>query len=340
METIDLSIVTPAYNEARNLPALYEQIRTALAGLSLTWEWVIVDDHSRDETFSVIQALAVRDSRVRGVRMARNSGSHRVICCGLALARGACAAVMAADLQDPPETLPQLLAKWREGAQVVWAVRAGREGEKASTLAFARAYYWIMRRVIGMKDMPSEGADFLLLDRCVINALRQFGESNISLFSLISWMGFRQTSIQYVKQSRLHGNSGWTIGKKVKLVVDSVTAFSYLPIRAMSVLGLCCGLFGFLYAGWVAFNFVSGRPQAGWSSLMIVTLLIGGVLMLMMGVLGEYLWRSLDESRRRPHFLIEDSTEPDTLSATVTSSFSRRDQFVIDQILVEDKVLS
>jgi len=303
-----LSVVTPAYNEADNLPVLRGRLSQALSSLDLDWEWVVVDDHSTDGTFSVIEDMARQDPRIHGIRFARNFGSHRAITCGLDHARGDCAVIMAADLQDPPETLPALLAKWQAGGQVVWAVRAGREGEKASTVGFARLYYFLMRHVVGMKEMPPTGADFLLIDRRVIDAIRQFDENSTGIMALITWMGFRQATITYNKQARLHGRSGWTLEKKLKLVVDSITSFTYLPIRLMSYLGFVVALMGFLYAGVVAANALTGLPVQGWASLMVVLLVIGGVQMLMMGVLGEYLWRALDESRRRPRFIIEATT--------------------------------
>jgi dolichol-phosphate mannosyltransferase len=212
---------------------------------------------------------------------------------------------LAADLQDPPETLPALLDRWRAGAQVVWAVRARREGETSGTVGFSRLYYFIMRRVVGIKEMPATGADFFLLDRKVLDAFHKFRESNVSIPALLTWMGFRQTTIAYDKQARLHGKSGWSMAKKLKMVVDSVTSFSFLPIRLMSIVGFIMAIVGFLYAGLVVVNALSGRPPAGWASLMVVVLVVGGIQMLMMGVLGEYLWRTLDETRRRPQYLIE-----------------------------------
>ena len=300
-----LSIVTPAYNEADNLPRLYERLSDTLDSLDLDWEWVIIDDHSNDDTFDVIEKLVKQDPRVRGYRFTRNFGAHMAITCGMHQVRGNCAAIMAADLQDPPETLPDLLAKWQAGAQVVWAVRASREGEKASKVGFARLYYWLMRRVVKMEDMPATGADFFLIDRQVIWALKQFNESNTSLLALITWMGFQQDTITYDKQARLHGNSGWSLEKKLKLVVDSITSFTYFPIRMMSYVGFLVALIGFLYAGIVVVNAIAGRAVEGWSSLMVVVLVVGGFQMVMMGVLGEYLWRTLDESRRRPRYIIE-----------------------------------
>lgn len=305
-----LSVVTPAYNEAQNLPLLYERLSQTASRLGLEWEWIVVDDHSSDGTFAVLTELAERHRELRALRLARNFGSHTAVSCGLHHVSGDCAVVIAADLQDPPETLPLLFAQWCEGAKVVWAVRASREGEKASTIGLSRLYYWLMRHVIGIEQMPATGADFFLIDRRVVDAFRQFNESNISLFALITWMGFRQATVAYVKQARLHGRSGWSLEKKFKLLLDSVMSFSYLPIRLMSYLGFSIALLGFIYAGLIISNAFAGRPPQGWASLMVVVLVIGGIQMLMMGILGEYLWRTLDESRRRPHYLIEATIDP------------------------------
>lgn len=304
-----LSVVTPAHNEAENVPALYERLSKVLNPLDLDWEWIVVDDHSTDGTFAALSDLARRDSRVHAVRLARNFGSHAATACGLHRAKGNCAVIMAADLQDPPETLPQLLGQWQTGAQVVWAVRASREGEKALTIGFARLYYFLMRHFVGLKEMPITGADFFLVDRRVLEAFHLFPESNVSILALIAWMGFRQVTIPYDKQPRLHGRSRWSLEKKLKLVLDSVTSFTYLPIRLMSYVGMIVSLLGFLYAALIIANAYSGQAPEGWSSLMVVVLVIGGLQMLMMGVLGEYLWRALDESRRRPRYLIETTTD-------------------------------
>jgi dolichol-phosphate mannosyltransferase len=303
-----LSIVTPGYNEAANLPLLYERLCRALDALDLDWEWIVVDDHSADGTFAVVQDIARRDARVRGIRLARNFGSHAGLTCGLHHARGHGAVVMAADLQDPPETVPALVAQWRQGAQVVWAARARREGESVLTLCSARLYYAVMRHVAGFKDMPANGADFFLIDRRVMDAFRQFPENNVSILALITWMGFRQTTVAYTKQARQHGRSGWTMRKKLKLLVDSVTSFSYLPIRLMSYLGCIIALLGFLYTLVIVGNGLAGRTPTGWATLTALVLVLGGIQMLMLGLLGEYVWRTLDESRRRPRYLIEETT--------------------------------
>lgn len=300
-----LTIVTPAYNEAENLPVLYQRLRDVLDSIDTDWEWIAVDDHSSDETPAVLTHLAEQDRRLRGLRLSRNFGSHTAITCGLNHALGDCAIVMAADLQDPPEKIPHLLTQWQHGAQVVWAVRTRREGESAIHLGFARLYYALMRRTSALRNLPAAGADFFLIDRCVIDAFNQFHESHVSILALINWMGFRQAVISYHKQVRWRGCSGWNLEKKLKLVVDSITSFTYFPIRLMSYLGFIVALGGFLYAGMVIANALTGNPAPGWASLMVVVLIIGGVQMLMLGVLGEYLWRALDEGRRRPRYIIE-----------------------------------
>lgn len=300
-----LSIVTPAYREARNLPVMYERLKAVCDDLRIDWEWVVVDDHSPDDTFGVIHDLSERDERVRGMRLARNFGSHAAISCGLAASLGDAAVIMAGDLQDPPETLPSLLEKWRDGAQIVWAVRAKREGETASTLAFSRLYYWLMRHVAGLKDTPAMGADFFLMDRVAVDAFGQFGERNVSIVALVQWMGFQQAHIEYVKEARLHGVSGWSLSKKIKLVIDSMTSFSYLPIRAMSAIGVGVALVGFLYALYVLLAALVERSVPGYPSLMVALLILSGLQMVMLGVLGEYMWRNYDESRRRPRWLVE-----------------------------------
>lgn len=300
-----LTVITPAYNEAENLPALYQRLAAVFAAQGTAWEWIVVDDHSRDETAAVVDRLAAADSRVRGVRLARNHGSHAAILYGLDRAHGDAAVVLAGDLQDPPETVPDLLARWRDGAQVVWAVRRTRPGESARTVGFARLYYWIMRRIVGLTQMPATGADFFLIDRRVIEALMQFGERHVSLFALLSWVGFRQDTIDYDKQPRAAGQSGWSLRKKIDLVSDSVTAFSDAPLRA----GAAAGALLLAIAAVLLLLAFTGRGAGslspGWLLLAASIFAVGGLNLLMLGVIGEYLWRALDETRRRPRWIVE-----------------------------------
>jgi len=299
---VKLSILTPAFNEAANLPALYERLVETMRAIGGEWEWVVVDDHSRDETFTVIEALALRDARVRGFRLARNSGSHVAIMCGLHQADGDAAVMIAADLQDPPETLATMVGRWRQGAQVVWATRRSQSGDR-SHQRFAALYYWVMRHVVGMKEMPARGADFFLIDRVVLEAFRRFHERNVSVLALITWLGFRQEYVEYDKQPRKAGQSGWTLSRKIKLVVDSITSFSDFPIRLCTYAGLA------LIAGSLVLLALSIAllPEIGGGVLFLLFLIVGlaGLQLVAVGVVGEYVWRGLDESRRRPPYLIE-----------------------------------
>jgi dolichol-phosphate mannosyltransferase len=294
-----LSILTPAFNESVNLEQLHARLAQTMAALGGDWEWLVVDDHSRDDTFAVVQRLARTDPHVRGIRLARNSGSHVAITCGLHHVRGDAALMMASDLQDPPETIGLLLERWRAGAQVVWAVRRERPGD-ASHAGFAAIYYWIMRNVVGMKEMPSRGADFFLIDRRVIEAFRRVRERNTSVFAVITWLGFRQEYVEYDKQPRAAGRSGWTLARKIKLVVDSVTGFSEAPIRFCSYAGLTllCGAF---LTALVRLIWPFGVATLLLSAMVALT----GLQLLALGIVGEYVWRALDEARQRPAYFIE-----------------------------------
>jgi dolichol-phosphate mannosyltransferase len=297
-----LSIITPAFNEAGTLFPLYERLARTMGELGVDWEWLVVDDHSRDETFALVEKLAIRDPRVRGVRLSRNSGSHVAISCGLHHVDGDAAVMIAADLQDPPETLHAMLERWRGGAQVVWAVRRERPGARAHA-RFAAIYYWIMRRLVGMTDMPKNGADFFLVDRVVIDAFRRFPERNTSVLALITWLGFTQQQVDYDKQPRASGRSGWTIARKIKLVVDSVTSFSDFPIRFCSYAGLTL----MAVAAIILIVSLILLPTLTGAVLLLVGVLVGmgGLQLVALGIVGEYVWRTLDEARRRPAYVVE-----------------------------------
>jgi glycosyltransferase involved in cell wall biosynthesis len=300
-----LSVVSPAFNEARNLPAVYEKIRFLTEQMALDWEWVIVDDHSTDDTPKVIAQLAQADPRVRGVRLSRNFGAHAALYCGLSLCRGAVAATLAADMQDPPQVISDMLDRWREGAQVIWAKRIQRLGDAASKKVLASLYHRVLKYVVANPEMPSEGVDFFMIDRRVIDALKQTGESNFSLFALVAWMGFRQATVEYVRQPRLSGKSGWTLAKQLTMALDTIISFSMLPIRLAAAAGVVLALFGLIYLPFLLFNWLTGAPVEGWTTLMAVVLILGGLLMIQSSVSGEYLWRALSEARKRPRFIIE-----------------------------------
>ena len=309
-----ISIVTPAFNEAGNLQRLHARIVDTMGKLGVDWEWIVVDDHSRDDTFAVIQRLSSTDPRVRGVRLARNSGSHVAIACGLRLTSGDAVVMMASDLQDPPETIGAMLERWRRGAQIVWAVRRSRPGDHSHAW-FAAAYYWIVRNVVGLREMPAKGTDFFLADRRVVDAFRAFPERTTSLFNHLTWMGFTQEYVDYEKQPRTAGASGWTLARKIRLVIDSVTAFSNAPLR------WCAYLRAAMLAVALVLTVAGIRllPELGGGLLLVMALLfaLSGVQMLALAIVGEYVWSALAEARRRPQFVIEAATSDDVLAMTV-----------------------
>jgi dolichol-phosphate mannosyltransferase len=302
-----LSVLTAFYNEAPNLPRLRERLSAVFEHLDVEPEIVLIDDHSTDDSPAVAKQWASTDERVSYFRLSRNCGSHAAFSAGLEKCSGDCAVLLAADLQDPPETIPALIAKWREGFEVVWAVRGGRKGEAWTTKLFSRIYYWLMQR-LALPEMPATGADFVLVDRKVVDAYNRVREKHTSFMAMILWIGFRQTFISYTKEVRLAGRSKWTLRKKLKLFVDSIVSFSYAPIRLMSVFGFVLALCGFAYAiavviGWLVGYVVAGT---GYAALMTVLLIGQGSILMALGIVGEYLWRTFDEVRGRPRYFFEE----------------------------------
>ncbi|MBI1861516.1 MAG: glycosyltransferase family 2 protein [Deltaproteobacteria bacterium] len=312
-----LSIITPAYNEALNLPVFYQRVSEALRDNGVHWEWIIVDDHSRDETPNVIGRLSESDPRVRGYRLSRNFGAHKAVRCGLDMARGDGIVIMASDLQDPPEAIPRLLNEWQKGAQVVWAARQSRVGETHTTVWLSRIFHFIIKKASGISEMPAQGADFYLIDHMVREGLKQFSESSVNIGALTMWLGYRQTTILFEQQERLNGKSGWTLRKKLTLAIDTFVSFSHVPIRVVSCIGFATSALGLAWASFILWNALHGTAVPGWASIMIVVLVLGGVTLLALGVLGEYLWRTLQESRKRPNYVIESRWEEAGVAATL-----------------------
>lgn len=306
-----ITFVIPAFGEEANLDSLLTRV-LAQSGLGSAMEVIVVDDHSTDGTFGVVRRWAALDPRVCGIRLSRNSGSHMAILSGLSIASGDVVIVLAGDGQDPPEFARELLEAWSAGAQIVWATRQVREGETWATRLLSRLYYATMNRGSDVR-LPPTGADFFLLDRRVVEVLRRIPERNTSILALITWLGFRQQELPYVKDSRPAGRSKWTLRKKVRLALDSFFSFSVLPLRMATGLGFLTAVAGFFYAALLFTNKVTGgllfRGVAveGWSALMVVLLMTTGTILVVVGVLGEYLWRTLEEVRQRPRFAIEDA---------------------------------
>jgi dolichol-phosphate mannosyltransferase len=300
-----LSIVSPCYNEKQSLRPLHAEIAATLDAAGIDWEWIVVDDHSRDDSFAEVMEISRQDPRVCGIRLARNAGSHIAMFCGLDHATGDCGAVLMADLEDPPSALVNLVEKWREGYKVVWASREERVNVGWFYNRLAAAYYFVLRRVINIRQMPKNGADFFLADRSVLDIMRAYRDRNISIFSLIGWLDFPNTTVYFHKRQRRFGSSKWSFGRRAKLFIDTITGFSHFPIRAMSVIGIISAAVGFLSAAYLTVQYLFVDMQPGWPSIVVLILLVGGLQMFMLGFLGEYIARVLDEVRPRPRYMIE-----------------------------------
>ncbi|MCS6850250.1 MAG: glycosyltransferase family 2 protein [Gemmataceae bacterium] len=302
-----ISVVVPVYHNEASLPELLDRLqRVAEQCPDDRFEFIFVDDGSTDGSWATLQRLACREPRMVLIRLVRNFGSNAALGAGLEQARGDAVVAVAADLQDPPELVPHLLAHWRRGSRVVLAARQGRDDPWLPRLA-ARLFYALFRHC-ALPTMPPQGFDFFLIDRCVVDLVVAIQEKNAYLMGLILWLGFRPEIVPYRRQARRpeHGRSMWTLARKIKYAIDCFVAFSYFPIRCVSGLGLVLSVLGGLYATWIVIaRLTRGIGVEGWSSLMVVLLVTSGLQMLMTGLLGEYLWRSLDETRPRPRFVID-----------------------------------
>ncbi len=303
-----ISIIIPTYNEEDNLPVLYERLKNVAEKSEHDFEFIFIDDGSTDSSFTILKDLTAKDPRVKIIRFSRNFGSHSACLAGLTYSKGDACAFISADLQDPPELIHQLIDEWKEGYEVVIGVR---EWEEKSLRFFPKIYYKLVKR-FALKDMPESGTDVFLIDRKVIDAVTSMQEKNTSIFGLILWSGFRQRVITYKKVVRRYGVSKWTTGRKIKLFIDTFVAFSYLPIRVVSVVGFIFAFLGFLYAIAVILNrIIFKQAIEGWSSLMVVLLVTSGTQLLMLGIIGEYVWRAVDASRKRPPFIVSETVNMD-----------------------------
>lgn len=304
-----ISIVIPVYFNEENLFPLYEDIsRKLFTHTEFEWEIVMVNDGSQDGSYAVMQKLAERDMRIRIYSLSRNFGSHAAILCGLAECTGECAVVKAADLQEPTELILEMVDSWKRGNNVVLAVRKGREEGKGQIL-FANLYYTLVRKM-ALPNMPEGGFDVYLIDRKVIGVLQSLDEKNSALTGQILWSGFKTDKIYYTRLAREVGESKWTLRKKIRLVMDTLFSFSSLPIKVVSLIGSFSFLGSLIWAVLVfIFKLLDLIEVSGWTTLFIFNLASFGIIMLTLGILGEYLWRTFDASRNRPPYIIEDKNE-------------------------------
>lgn len=299
-----ISIVVPVYWNSDTLMLLYEDMKAKILDKLGDYELVFVDDGSGDNSWEIMNQIRDMDSHVQCVKLSRNFGEHAALLAGLSVCTGDCAVTKQADLQEDSEIILEMYESWKRGNKVVLAVRKDRD-ENPVKVFFANMYYAIVRKTI-TKNMPEGGCDCYLLDRQVIQVLQDLNEKNSSLTLQVLWAGFQTDHVYFHRRDREVGESRWTFSKKFKLVLDSMMSFSYFPIRMMSIVGVIFNILAVLMFVYVLIEkFTVGTPIAGWSSLMCVVLLSSGLILLTLGILGEYVWRALDAARTRPPFIID-----------------------------------
>ena len=302
-----LSIVVPAYNEQEVLPQFHARLAAALAGIGLSWEVVYVNDGSKDGTLGVMLGLQAQDQRASVLNLSRNFGKEIALTAGLDHARGTEAVVVIdADLQDPPEVIPDLIDAWRQGFDIAYAQRNTRAGETWLKKATAAAFYRLMQRISGKVHLPPDTGDFRLMSRRALNALLKLREQHRFMKGLFAWIGFPAIAVLYDRAPRAAGTTKWNYWKLWNFSLEGITSFTVAPLKIATYIGLITAIGALLYLAQLIFRTIFfGNPVAGYPSLLAVTLFLGGVQMMMLGIIGEYLGRIFNETKARPLYLVE-----------------------------------
>lgn len=304
MHDPDLSVVIPVFNEEAALPMLLPELRRSLDSTGLSYELLFVNDGSSDRSLQWL----VEDGKARSdttvIDLSRNFGHQAAVSAGLDACRGRAAVVMDADGQDPPDVIPLLVEKWKAGHDVVSAVRVRREGESLFKRVLTHVFYRLLRAVAGV-DIPLDVGDFRLISRPVIDQVKACREHNRFVRGIISWVGFNQINVDYVRPGRLAGSTKYPFRKLVRLALDGLASFSYVPLQLASLLGFFFAAAAFIYMGLVLLLMIRGhQPPPGWASLAFVTLFLGGIQLISLGTIGEYIGRVYDEVRNRPIYIV------------------------------------
>lgn len=306
--TASLSIVVPVYNEEASLQSLHERVSAVVSGITQRYEIVLVDDGSADDSPSILRRLVRTDPHVRSIHLARNFGHQAAVTAGVRYAAGDVVVIMDADLQDPPELVGEMLTRWEEGFDVVYAQRTAREKEGVFKRWTAYLYYRLLGRVTDI-SIPKDTGDFCLMDRRVVDLLNSLPERNRYIRGLRAWLGFRQTAVTFERPPRFAGEPKYTFTKSLRLAIDGIVSFSKTPLRIATYLGLTVSAGSFLLGLFFLLEkLLVGVPTRGWASLILVVLFLGGVQLLTIGIIGEYLSRVYDEVKQRPVFVIREDS--------------------------------
>jgi glycosyltransferase involved in cell wall biosynthesis len=306
---VRFSIIAPIFNELENIPELYRRVRDVMTAAGETWELVLVDDGSSDGSTEAIRELAKQDKHVRPVIFARNFGHQIAVTAGLDYARGDAVVIIDADLQDPPELIPDLIAKWHEGYEVVYAVRAKREGETWFKKVTASLFYRLIYRITDVK-IPLDTGDFRLLDRKVVDVMGKMREKHRFLRGMASWVGFRQIGVPYKRSARFSGVTKYPFKKMLRLALNAITGFSYFPLQLATYFGFAAAGLAIVAIPVAVILRLAGRGTlTGQTTTLIAVLFLGGVQLISLGVLGEYLGRIYDEVKGRPLYIVREAPD-------------------------------
>jgi dolichol-phosphate mannosyltransferase len=301
-----VSVVVPVYNEAEVISVFYERATQALSRIQgFDYEILFVDDGSRDTSYQLLAGFAANDPRLRVLKFSRNFGHQIAITAGIDHARGDCVVIIDADLQDPPEVIPAMIDRWREGFDVVYGVRAEREGEGAMKLFTASAFYRILSRLTNIQ-IPADVGDFRLMSRRATDQLKLLREKDRFVRGLVSWIGFKQTGLTYSRDKRYAGETKYPYRKMIKFAFDGITSFSTVPLKLATWSGYAASLLAFLYLLSVFVQKLLGHTVEGWATIMVAVLFLGGVQLVCLGILGEYLGRIFNEVKPRPMYVVEE----------------------------------
>ena len=307
---MDISVVIPIFNEAANLAMLHQRLREVLDEMPVSYELIFVNDGSRDESLALLLLLAARHEQVKYIDLSRNFGHQIAVSAGLDAAGGAAVVIIDADLQDPPELIADLYAKMGEGYEVVYAKRRSRQGESVAKKFTARLFYRILASITHI-SIPVDTGDFRIIARKVVDGLKQMPEQNKFLRGQISWIGYRQTFVEYDRAERAGGETGYTYRKMLRLALDGITAFSDVPLKAATLSGFAVSGIAFLVMLYTLYSrFVTHDYQPGWASLMISILFLGGVQLIAVGIIGEYVARLSANVRQRPLYFVSSTNMP------------------------------
>lgn len=306
-QKLKISIIIPVYYNEDNLEPLYKDIKKKIIDvIDYEYEIIMVNDGSKDESYEIMLKLAEIDKNIKCISLSRNFGSHAAVLCGLSHCTGNCAIVKAADLQEPTELVLEMVESWKKGNNVVLAVREGRDESKRQTF-FANLYYKLVQKT-ALPSMPNQGFDVYLIDRKVVDVLKSLDEKNSALTGQILWSGFKTGKVYYRRLAREIGTSRWTLKKKIKLVMDTLFSFTSLPITIVLNVGVFSVIGAIIWACIVLVSKIQGNiVVSGWTTLFIFNLFSFGIVMMTLGILGEYLWRTFDASRNRPPYIVEES---------------------------------